>query len=52
MKEEKLHAIPQNTRNHKIILSTITCEQIGQPIRKGQISRNTRPTKTESRRNS
>ena len=38
-------------KNHKRILWTIICQQIGQPRRNGHISRNIQPTKTESGRN-
>ena len=49
MKKEKQQAI---SKNHKRILWTIIYQQIGQPRRNGQISRNIPPSKTESGRNS
>ena len=41
----------RNTKKHKRILWTITHQQIGQPRRHGQVSRNIQPTKSESRIN-
>ena len=41
----------RNTKDYKRILWTAICQQIGQPIRNGQILRIVQPSKTESRRN-
>ena len=38
-------------KNHKRILWIVICQQIGQPRRNGQISRNIQPMNTESKRN-
>ena len=38
-------------KKNKRILWTITCEEIWQPRRNGQLSRDTLPAKIESRRN-
>ena len=38
-------------KNHKIILQTVLGQQIEQPGRNGQISRNIQLSKTESERN-
>ena len=38
-------------QNNKRILLTIICQQIWQPRRNGQLSRDIQPTETESRRN-
>ena len=40
-----------NTKNQKRILWTIICQQIWQPRRNGQFSKDIQPVKTESRRN-
>ena len=37
-------------KKHKRLLQTIICQQILQPRRNGQLSRDIQPTKTESRR--
>ena len=39
------------TKNHKTVLQIVICQQIEQPRRKEQISRNIQPVKTESGRN-
>ena len=44
MKEETLLLIPRNTKNRKILLRTMKCQQIGQPKRNGYIHRKIQPT--------
>ena len=51
MKKEKFQPLPQKHKNHKRILLKIICQQIWQPRRNGQISRNIQSTRTELRRN-
>ena len=50
MKENK-NWYHRHTKNHKRMLQTVICQQIGQPRRNGQISRNIQACKTESGRN-
>ena len=38
-------------KNHRRILPTVICQQIGQPRRNGWISRSIQPAKTDLRRN-
>ena len=41
----------ETQKNHKRILRTVTCQQIGQPRRNRQLSRNIQLAKTELRKN-
>ena len=50
-KRRNINQYHRNTKNHKRILWTTTCQQIWQPRRYGQLSRNIKPTKIESTRN-
>ena len=43
--------ICRNNKNHKRLLWTIICQQIWQPNRNEQLSRDIQPDKIESRRN-
>ena len=47
MKEEKYNQYHRDTKYNENTMK-ITCQQIGQPRRNGQISRNTQLSKTES----
>jgi len=50
-KEEVTTDTTEIQKNHERILWTILCQQIWQPRRNGQLSRDIQPAKTESRRN-
>ena len=51
MKKEKSQGYYRNTKHLERILWTIICQQIWQPGRNGQLSRDLQTAKTASRRN-
>ena len=50
-KEKNYNWHHRNTKNHKKLLPTTTCQKNGQPRRNGQILRKAQPSKTEPSRN-